>query len=334
MLNLGDTELPMASAEIVTILPSSMSSFKIANTGGVIGTISEDRLSAISGEIGREPTMVPVEVTVHRRDRTETLRYKVAQQAQLTPVLAATGLAQAVVSTNSAGLEEGFQLSRTAEFPDGVTLTHSALYPGPQGFAQGIDEFVRELSASTLNPFEKTFPTKITFTVDALEANPSASLDLLQISRSRIRTGETLQISIIWQDYRGEEQHETIPVIIDPSWAAKSLEVVVMPGRSLDELTGVNVVPGQAHNFAQYVAALSDARLRDGLYVALVDHASVFVDQTTPTLDYPGSVERIARAADEYRYQKHDALVPLWEKHILPGRIVQANIHRALKVDE
>ena len=37
--------LAMAEAEIVTILPSSLNSIKVSNTGRVIGAFSQDRLS-------------------------------------------------------------------------------------------------------------------------------------------------------------------------------------------------------------------------------------------------------------------------------------------------
>ncbi|MEO6992188.1 MAG: SpoIVB peptidase S55 domain-containing protein, partial [Lacunisphaera sp.] len=51
MLSLGATELPMASAEIVAILPSQFNSVKVSNTGGIIGSFSQDRLSGIYGEL-------------------------------------------------------------------------------------------------------------------------------------------------------------------------------------------------------------------------------------------------------------------------------------------
>jgi len=53
MMSLGEVDLPLCTAEIVTILPSSLTSVKVANTGAVIGTISQDRLSAISGTLRR-----------------------------------------------------------------------------------------------------------------------------------------------------------------------------------------------------------------------------------------------------------------------------------------
>ena len=99
-------------------------------------------------------------------------------------------------------------------------------------------------------------------------------------------------------------------------------------------MTAATPSANQARNFAQYVSTLNSVRDTDGLYLAVVEKTNTFVDQTTPTLDYPGSVERITRLADDNRYQQRDAAVPLWEKHILPGRLIQANMRRPLTVEE
>jgi hypothetical protein len=48
----------------------------------------------------------------------------------------------------------------------------------------------------------------------------------------------------------------------------------------------------------------------------------------------PGSLERIARSADEARFQRRDALMPLWEQHILPGTLFNITIRRPLTITE
>ena len=87
MLSLGDVALPMVAAEIVTILPSNMQSVKVANTGRVIGTITQDRLSAVSGVLGEGPAMTDDEVIgSSATGPSTTLNAAVARQEQLTPV--------------------------------------------------------------------------------------------------------------------------------------------------------------------------------------------------------------------------------------------------------
>jgi hypothetical protein len=337
MLTLGEVALPMCAAEIVTILPSSLNSIKVANTGRVIGTISQDRLSAVSGTLGAGPAMTEVEVLVASPGAaSRTLRFSVARQQQLTPLLVAAGVTQAILGTNEAGFTNGFRLSSDVTFSKSQTLSAQTLYSGPQGFAQGIGEFVKGLSADLQNPYEKTFPSHVSFKVEALEHNPAITLELFQLSRRYSRVGETVQATVAWRDWQGATHRELIDIAIDPAWAGKQLEIVLAPGRALDDLTGRPRVlsASQLRSFDAYLAAMRDDRAADGLFLAVTEKSSFFTDQGAATPDTPGSIERIARAADEARFRKREALLPLWEQRILSGKLATGTLHRSLSIVE
>ncbi|PTY04860.1 hypothetical protein DB347_19355 [Opitutaceae bacterium EW11] len=330
LMGLGNVDLPMALAEIVAILPSSLNSFKISNTGAVIGTISQDRLSAIYGEVGRIPQMLPIEVkTPHR-----TLHFSAVRHPRLTPTIAAMGLSQAVLGSNDNGLAEGFRVSSTVSYPDGQTLSTDAVYAGPQGFSAGLDGFIRRLSAGLTNPIADVFPTSIAFSVEPLPKNPVASLDYVQLSRSRISPGETLTATLSVRDFQGAPEQQTVQVQVPAEWTGKKLELLVANGDELDKLSGRPdiVSVSQIRSFSAYLDLMRQERSADGLYVAVVERASAFLDQTQATLDYPGSVERIARSSDESRFQKREVLVPLWETHVLAGKVVDAKVRRGFQV--
>lgn len=335
MLSLGDVALPMCATEILTILPSQMQSVKIANTGEVIGTIHQDRLSAVSGSLGQGPEMTSVEVTVTPlRGAPRKLNFSVARQQQLTPALVAAGVSQAILGSNDAGLANGFRLSSNIAFPSSPKLAFQTLYSGPQGFAQGLQEFVQGLAANLQNPYAKTFPDHVSFTIEPLETNPAVTLDMFQLSRTRAEAGETVQATIAWRDWQGDAHREIIDIAVDPSWTGKHLEVVLAPGRALDELTGRprSISASELRSFEAYLAAMRDERPTDGVCIAIVERARLLTDQTVGTPDAPGSIERIARAADEARFRRRDALLPLWEKHILSGKLLNNVVRRPLTV--
>jgi hypothetical protein len=338
MLSLGDVALPMCEAEIVTILPSAMQSVKVANTGRVIGTITQDRLSAVSGILGDGPSMTEVEVIVSSSDGrpAKTLNFSVARQEQLTPVLVATGVSQAILGSNDAGLSKGFILRSDVTFPTKPTVATRTLYAGPQGFQQGLNQFVQDLAQNLQNPYEKTFPGRVVFTVEALDQNPAITLDLFQLSRETAQVGDTLQATLSWRDFQGESRRQVVDIPIDPSWVGRNLEVVLAPGRVLDELSGRPrvIAAAQLRSFDAYLSALRDSRPADGLCLAVVEKTRLFTDQNSATLDTPSSIGRIARAADEARFKQVDALVPLWESHLLDGKLSPVTLHRSLKIVE
>lgn len=334
LLRLGAVELPMAAAEVVAILPSQMISYKVANVGPVVGTISQDRLSAVYGELGRRPEMIPVEVTTTTHDSTRTLRFDIVRHPQISPLVATLGLAQGILGANDAGFAEGFRVRRSVVFPDGQILSADDLYPGPQGFAASLGDLLQQMGYWLQNPFEKIFPTGISFSVEALDRNPISVLDVVRLSRSTAAPADTVQITLVWRDYQGGRNTEVLNLPVDASWAGKKLDVVVATGPLLDNITGNPgfAHPSQLRSFDEYLRVLASDRRRDGLYVAVVEKVSLFIDQAHSTLDYPGSIERIARGADDSRFRRREAAAPLWETHLLAGRLIPANVRQPLAV--
>ncbi len=336
MMSLGATELPMASAEVVAILPSQLNSIKVTNTGGIIGSFSQDRLSGIYGELGRQPAMVPVEINFPGRLNRKSLHFSVVRHEQVLPIIAATGLAQAVMGSNESGFTHGFRVVTTVEFPGSAPIELSQLYPGPQGFNQGLAEFVSNLSLWLFNPYERIFPEHIRFSVESTPEIPQGVVEQLQVSRVEAAPGEHVALTLGWRGFQQSATSESLGLEVPRAWAGKELEVIVTTGPILDELTGRphSIQIAQLRSFGEYISALREFRESDGLYVAVVERSRLLTDQRATTPDMPGSLERIARSADEARFQRRDALTPLWEKRILPGMLFNILLRKPLNVTD
>ncbi|MSU46951.1 MAG: hypothetical protein EXS42_07490 [Lacunisphaera sp.] len=336
MLRLGATELPMASAEIVTILPSQFNSVKISNTGGIIGAFSQDRLSGIYGELGRIPVMVPVDVVFPGRANRKALHFEVVRHEQVLPLIVATGLAQAVMGSNESGFSRGFKVTTTVDFPGSAPVELSQLYPGPQGFNQGLGDFVGNLSLWLFNPYERVFPSHIRFSIEDTPETPSGNIEQMLVSRTEAAPGEHVDFTVGWRPFQGDPLSELVGLDVPREWAGKELEVILSTGPALDELTGRSriVAIAQLRSFEEYISALRDFRKGDGLYLAVMEKTRLMTDQRTLTPEMPGSLERIARSADEARFQRRDVLAPLWEKQILPGRLFNILARRPLKITD
>lgn len=336
MMSLGATELPMASAEVVTILPSQFNSIKVSNTGQIIGAFSQDRLSGIYGELGREPAMVPVEISFPTRQNRKTLNFRVVRHEQVLPMIAASGLAQAVNGSNESGFTRGFRVTVTVDFPGSEPVELSQIYPGPQGFNQGLADLVGNLSLWLFNPYESIFPERIRFAVEDTRDNPQGIVEQLQVSRTSAAPGEHVDLGLGWRGYQRPPAMESLGLDIPREWAGKELEVIVTTGPSLDEITGRSrsVSAAQLRGFEEYVAALREFRRSDGLYVTIAEKTRLLTDQRDTTAEMPGSLERIARAADETRFQRRDVYEPLWEKHILAGTLFNIQIRKPLNITD
>lgn len=336
MLGLGDVQVPMCSAEVVAILPSNLESVKVANVGPVIGCITEDRLSAVSGLLGSGPEMTDVEVDSGRGASARAVRFQVVRDHRIAPLVMLTGIVESIFGSNDNEAAEGFRIATTVSFSPTQQISRESVYAGQQGFAAGVFEFLASLSAELQNPFEKALPERVEFRVERLAENPSVTVEQFQLSRAVVRAGETLQVTLGWRGFQGAEGSAAIDIPVGASWTGKTLEVMAVPGRVLDELTGHSHMfrPGQLRSFGAYLDAMREHRREDGLYVAVVEKSALFFDQAVATPDMPASIERIAAAADSARYQRRDAILPLWETHVLAGRVALTDVHRTVRVVE
>jgi len=105
LLQNGPEEVPMASAEILTVVQSVQRSFKLSNTGPIIGTIYQDRLTAIAGEIGRKPNTTHFEMQLEAPGgKQRHFQGEMFQNQTLTPTISAIALLESIYDTEE--LEE------------------------------------------------------------------------------------------------------------------------------------------------------------------------------------------------------------------------------------
>lgn len=338
MLGLGDVRYPMCAADVVAILPSNLRSFKVANVGPVIGCISQDRLSAVSGLLGPGPQMIDVDVRSTRPGETKgrEVSFQVVRDRRIAPVIMLTGVVEAVFGSNDGGSSEGVSITSTVDFSPTRSMTRVSLFAGRQGFLAGMVDFLAGLNAEIQNPFEETMPTSVRFRVELLPSNPLVTVEQFQVSRTSVRSGETFSVNIAWRDFQGSHGETTVTVPVAPAWAGKTLEVVAAPGRVLDELTGHSRMfrPGQLRSFDAYLDAMRGSRPEDGLCVSVVEKSALFFDQEVATPDVPASIQRIAESADSTRYQRREAAVSLWETRILEGKVALSDCHSTVRVEE
>src|ERR1051326_8585254 len=74
LFNLGPVTMPLAKSEVVLTLASAFQPSKIANAGGIVGALRQDRHSGIMGELGETSPMIPVTLKVRSLDAKDAVK--------------------------------------------------------------------------------------------------------------------------------------------------------------------------------------------------------------------------------------------------------------------
>ncbi|MCP4153451.1 MAG: hypothetical protein GY757_37330, partial [bacterium] len=88
--NLGTVDFPMHKADVISVIPSYRESFKLVSTRSMIGSIIQDRSTAVQAELGRSPYMIPMKVFLQNRNK--SFNVEIINHPLLTPALASISL--------------------------------------------------------------------------------------------------------------------------------------------------------------------------------------------------------------------------------------------------
>ena len=108
-LGVGPVSLPMAPAEVLTVLPSQFSSFKIASFGEPVGAFDQDRQPGMRGRVGARAPMVPMTVEIEGR----TFHTRFAPLPQVAPALVAITALGCLQTAGHVAGAQGFDLDAT-----------------------------------------------------------------------------------------------------------------------------------------------------------------------------------------------------------------------------
>jgi len=133
MYNLGPTEYPMTRAYVYTVLPSLFSSMKLSGTGEVIGTVTQDRATAIGGRLGPAPPMIPVALSLEsKRAPVRTFHFDVVNDQLLGPVMTYASVLSTLNSYERQFGAATFQVRGTARVKKHAAIEFNNLFSGDQ----------------------------------------------------------------------------------------------------------------------------------------------------------------------------------------------------------
>lgn len=282
IFGLGSVAMPLTRGHVLTTLSSSLTSTKIMSHGGTIGTLTQDRLTAVMGKLGAGPPMIPVEVELLTPVAKKDFHFEVIESPQLTPLLVALATFNGIVANPAYG--EGFtlRLDGTITLKDHTPVRLENLFApvdAPMATGIGVALSVQGAFARIYsNPYELPQVEKINLRVTALSQRRLAMIENAWIEKNEVGPGETLSVKVLLRPYRGAPFIQEIPITIPPQSARGTLQLVVSDADTLNRTVLSLAIASQAQlsGLEELIKLINRERQNDRLYATLF--------QPTPTL--------------------------------------------------
>ena len=282
LFGFGSVEMPLSRAHVLMTLASAAASTKIITTGATIGTLTQDRQTAVMGKLGAGPPMIPLDVTLDTPGEQKQYHFEVIESPQLTPTLVAAAAYNGIIGSPAYAEGPTLQMDGAIDLKGHTPVQLEDLFapadPGTPAAFYLATEVQSAFSRIYSNPYELPQINRINLRVKTLTERRSASIDGAWIERSSVHAGETLAVKVLLRPYRGEPFIQEIPITIPGQTARGALQLVISDAeflnRNVQSLAATS--QGQLAGLEELIQLINRERHNDRLYATLL--------QPTPTV--------------------------------------------------
>ncbi len=252
MFQMGETYMPVASAEVHYVVASAQSAFKLASPLRTLGSLVQDRQSMIQADAGRKIDMIPVDLTVRGPTGDKKFRTEVARNRFLTPQLVLMSIvngaqlifpdvADAIVTVDSTLYLKGFKP---------ISFTDYLYAPDGAGNSVASARALRILAPILFNPWTPVTIERVDVTVAVEFKTDYANLVDMRLPSNVVPYGKKFEVELVMQPFDGPRYVERIPITLPARLAGQIVKIEIVPG----DMARLDIAPPE--NVEQLIAAL------------------------------------------------------------------------------
>ncbi len=306
-LAVGATALPFARSEVITLLPNLNTSFKLSAAKEWMGTIFQDRDTAISGELGQRPVMVPVSIAVSRGGRrVENYQMQMINDPLLSPLLLQMAVYSSIDATERSVGASSIRVSGRIEFqnaPAPVKLEN--IFSSENGASQQVALSAAVPVAYVLQSSFASMQLKsVALEVEALDQKKQLSIDTVSVSRRTVRPGEKLQLRVVLAGENGAETVRSVDYEVPIGAPAGPLYFTVSDANVANLADFRQVLTNSPHSAGQLITTVNNLHPNNKVYVRVWRADPAFQLEGADLPDPPPSITLILAGS-----QTHDAAI-------------------------
>ena len=212
-LDIGATSLPFARADVIALMPNVNTSFKLSSAREWMGSILQDRSTAVSGELGARASMVPMSLTVTRSSKAvESYRVQMVNDPLLSPLLLQMAVFSVIDRTERTLGAATLRVTGEMEFQNApATVRLDNLYSAENGAATQVSLNTAVPAAYILQSgFNSLKLKKISLNIEAFDEKRQLNIDGVTLSRHEVHAGDKLQLNVMLTGDDGAETNRKV----------------------------------------------------------------------------------------------------------------------------
>ncbi len=226
LFGLGASRMPLARGRVLTTLASDYESTKIVNMGGEIGTLTQDRLTAVMGRLGAKPQMIPVNLSVVTPDGEKQYHMEMISDPKLTPILVGIVAFNGLTQNTTYGEGTTLRLSGSINIAGHSGVAIDNMYAPTDVFipdGTAVAATVQQLFSRIFsNPYETPKIDGVSLRVESMPERRIAAIENAWSELSEADPGQNVTVKVLLRPYRGDPVIKDVPITIPPQAARGS----------------------------------------------------------------------------------------------------------------
>lgn len=271
-MGLGSTEMLFSDSETLLVVPNMNNSFKLFTTGAPLGVCRQDRTTGLAGELGVQPALLPVDVSVLGTGGiSRSFHFAASRDPLFGPLLINFGIFSAASGEDRVSGFNTVEAVSTIKLKGGEELSFRNIFNIPSnGLSTTTTWAVAPLQYVLMSGFAGIEVDRFSVFFRILPGLRNARVEEISADRSRVRPGETVRFRVGMVRQDGNFEYEDFPLTIPEDMTPGPVQVFLGDGSSLTQLDQ-QLEPGRftAYNGPQLLRLLRGLRQDGTLYLKL-----------------------------------------------------------------
>lgn len=245
-MGMGNVEVPMVSAVIHTVLKNYFMSFKLGSPVDIIGTVRQDRRSAIGGILGKAPEMIPlkVEVNLPEANFSKEFNYTIWPHRRFAPRLAWIATEESI----SIDVPQIREITATADYSillkGHEPIRKRAFFTSQVGINFEVGTILRDdLEALMDNSFGTVGIESLSVRVDMEQAFKVFEIFAARTNRDVYRPGERVILDVYFKPWQKQSRRQSF-VLPLPDTIRDGIYTILITNGTTRELLTTALNPG------------------------------------------------------------------------------------------
>ncbi|MCB1122409.1 MAG: hypothetical protein KJT03_12725 [Verrucomicrobiae bacterium] len=265
----GSVDMPVAQAEILTVVRSMPSSFKLSNLGANFGRVYQDRLTGIAAEIGQSSAMTDFTISISYPEfKDKVFKAEMFRHPRLSPVIGAMATMEALQGGLEYSEEQTLRVKTTIDVEGYDPIEVTDIFAGPGVATAAAFQQMAIHQLLTDNTFDSPPMKSMNVEIESRPETDITYLEAVYLHEDKVHSGDSVNLTLQMKRHNGGRFSREVSLVMPEEIRKERIEILVADAVAADQVEYEGFY--SASRFEHLLERIEELKSRDNIYIKLL----------------------------------------------------------------